>query len=144
MLTAEILYPDALHGNRVTKCIECSLSYRKKDWQALADAWKLKYFKLTSSEIEYEGSPLEIIICHNCLFEILKDLNNQTKAPNIQFKILTKTQQIELEFEQNQLNLQTGTMMDTFLKSLDSFDDDDTHDTDEMPPREGDSPDWWT
>ena len=139
MLTAKILYPDTLHGNRITECLECGLSYVKKDFTALSDAWKLKYFKLSSGE----NIKPDIIVCHNCLFEILKDLAAEAKTSPIKFKILTKLQEIEFDFFPEQyVHMQLGTRMDDFLATLDALDGDLTDDTDEMPPREGDSSDW--
>jgi len=140
MLTAEILYPDSLHGNRKCSCIDCGLSYVKKNYEILADAYKLRYFKLLSSEIKYKGTEPDVVVCHNCLFEVLKSFSKGGESNSIKFLILTKNQQIELEFDTDQFDLlQSSTVMDDFLGSLDRL---DAGDTDEMPPREDDSSDW--
>ena len=141
MLTAKILYPDTLHGNRIIECLECGLSYIKKDFMALSDAWKLKYFKLSSGG--HENVKPDIIVCHNCLFAILKDLAIEAKTSPVKFKILTRLQEIEFDFFPEQYaNMQLGTHMDDFLATLDALNGDFTDDTDETPPREGASPDW--
>jgi len=138
MLTAEILYPDTLHGNRKCSCVDCGLSYVKKDYKTLFDAWKLKYFKLLSSEIKYEGMEPDVVVCHNCLFKVLKDFSEGATSNLIRFLILTKNQQIELEFNTDQFDLlQSSTVMDDFLGSLDRL---DAGDSDEMPPHEDDVP----
>ena len=139
MLTAEILYPDSLHGNRKCSCVDCGLSYVKKDYETLAAACKLKYFRLLSSEIKYEGTEPDVVVCHNCLFGVLKGFS-EGSSNLIKFLILTKNQQIELEFNTDQFDLlQSNTVMDAFLGSLDRL---DAGDTDEMPPHEDDSPNW--
>ena len=148
MLTAEILYPDTLHGNRKCSCVDCGLSYIKKDYKTLFDAWKLKYFKLLSTEIEYKGTEPDVVVCHNCLFEVLKDFTKSAPTNLIKFLILTRNQQIELEFNTDQHNLlQSGTRMDDFLATLDQLDARDTDDTREDDTGEDDTgedgnPDW--
>jgi len=147
MLTAEILYPDSLHGNRKCSCIDCGLSYVKKDYEILANACKLKYFTLSSSEIELDGTEPDVVVCHNCLFKVLKDFSKDGSPNLIKFLILTKNQEIELEFNTDQFDLlQSNTVMDDFLASLDRIDAGDTDEMppheDEMPPHEDDSPDW--
>ena len=140
MIVAEILYPEITIGK--IKCIECELSYREKDYKTFYDASKLKYFLLSSTHtIDVIGN-MDVLVCHNCLFEILKDLQAESEEDVVTFRILTKLNEIDLQYDTAaSQELQTGTNMDDFLAGIDDIDG-DTGDTDEMPPREGDSPDW--
>ena len=148
MLIAKILYHEKLGKKRKLKCVECGLSYFKRDYKILFDAFKLKYFKINSTEVELKATDPDIIVCHNCLFSILKDLSKKSNNPSeIRFKILTSLSEIELQFNPNQFpHLQKGTNMDDLLAGLDDLDTRDTDDT-----REGDTcedededgnPDW--
>ena len=137
MIVAEIFYPDVASDE--IKCIECELSYRKKDYELLYAAWKVKYFFISSTSVKYDRRKPDLIVCHNCLFEILKDLNKEVKSKTIRFKILTKSQEVELQYDSEATNdLNQSTNMDDFLSGLDAIEGD----TDEMTPREGDYPDW--
>ena len=139
MLIARILYHDLLGGKkRKLKCVECSLSYWKKDYKILFDAFKLKYFKIDSTEVDLKETDPDIIVCHTCLLSILKDLAAKDDPPaQIKFHILTKSQEIELQFNPNQYEqLASGTNMDDLLAGLDELDTRDTDDTRE------DDPDW--
>ncbi len=145
MLIARILYHDQLGGKkRKLKCVECGLSYWKKDYKILFDAFKIKYFKINSTEIDFNETDPDVIVCHNCLFSILKDLASRSSTPNkIQFQILTKTQEIELQFNPNQFPmLSKGTNMDDLLAGLDDLDTRDTDDTREGDTGEDGNPDW--
>jgi hypothetical protein len=85
---------------------------------------------------------MDALVCHNCLFEILKDLHAESEEDVVTFRILTKSNEIDLQYDASTYQeLQTGTNMDDFLAGIDDIDD-VTDDTDEMPPREDDSPDW--
>jgi hypothetical protein len=140
MIVAEILYPEITIGK--IKCIECELSYREKAYKILYDASKLKYFLLSSTHTIDDLGKMDALVCHNCLFEILKDLHAESEEDVVTFRILTKSNEIDLQYDASTYQeLQTGTNMDDFLAGIDDIDD-VTDDTDEMPPREDDSPDW--
>jgi len=142
MLVAEILYPEIVIGE--IKCMECDISYREKDYKTLYDASKLKYFALSSTATPTAVAKIEVIVCHNCLFEILKDLQAESEINMVEFKILTKENEIDLKYDTSSQELEQGTNMDDFLAGIDDIDDidEDAGDTDETPPREDDSPDW--
>lgn len=144
MLIAKILYHEDFGKKRKIKCVECGLSYFKKDYKILYDAFKLKYFKINSTRVEPKAGDSDLIVCHNCLFSILQDLSNRDpNAAEIKFKILTNLSEIEFEFNPKQLGLlQKGTAMDDLLAGIDALDAGDTDDTREDDTDEDGNPDW--
>ena len=138
MIIAEILYPEVIIGGGKVKCVECELSYQRKDYKTLYDASKLKYFFISTKEIKKSDS--DIIVCHNCLFDILKDLTEEAQINVITFKILTHLSEIELQYDIDMgEELYFATNMDDFLAGLDSL---DAGDTDDTHASEDDDPDW--
>ena len=154
MLEAEILYPH--NACSETKCVECNLAYSKKEYEVLYNAFKIKYFYLSSTTQPKEDNDLDIIICHSCLFSIIEDVAEESKNDVVPFRILTQIQEIQLEFDlQLGQQLHEGTNMDDFLEGIDQLDadweddgekndifGDDPRDTDDTREDDTDDLDW--
>ena len=157
MLIAEVLYPEV--ANIDIECIECNLCYSPKDYDTLYKAWKIKYFFISSSNSKVDKDDTEIVVCHNCLLNILKDVHSDMEehypdTPQIiKFKVLTRHSEIELEFDMDADKLNEGTNMDDFLAAIDTLDDshndekndifdDDPRDTDDTREDDTDDLDW--
>ena len=87
MLVAEIVYPKKLKRKAI-KCCECGLTYRKDEYPALFEGFKLKFFKIK----DIEGGR---VVCHDCLFETLKQISF---GKPVQFGILAKENEYLIEF----------------------------------------------
>tara|TARA_B100000676_G_scaffold310406_1_gene376840 strand:- start:1703 stop:2140 length:438 start_codon:yes stop_codon:yes gene_type:complete len=141
MLVAETIYPQQTNGK--ISCIECGLSYNKNEYIVLWDAGKLKYFFLSSTNKSKSDDDTDIVVCHSCLFSILKDVREDSKVDVIKFNILTATQELELEYdEETDEALNQGTNMDDFLLELSALDEELPPDTDDTHNTGEDDPDW--
>jgi hypothetical protein len=87
MLVAKIIHPNKCRLKTV-KCSECGLSYKKDDYLALFEGFKLKFFKIK----DIEGGR---IVCHDCLFE---NLNKISFGESVKFAILSEENEYLIEF----------------------------------------------
>ena len=118
MLVAEIVYPKKLRCKAI-KCVECGLSYEKKEYLTLFEGFKLKFFKIQ----DIEGGR---IVCHDCLFE---NLIRISFGESVKFSVLSKKNEYFIEFypeeyfegfigSEGKPTYGKGDSMEDFLKDL--------------------------
>ena len=83
MFTAELIDPDS--RKRRISCSSCGISYSARDYKLLYESKKIIYFKYRNK-----------ILCHECLYKKLKELEQGKK---MHFIILNKDFKFKCFFE---------------------------------------------